>query len=368
MATKKLWGGRFSGKVDPIMEKFNNSLVFDRRMWAVDLAGSMAYAKAICLAGIISEAERDELLSGLLKVKAEWAADTFVVKDGDEDIHTANERRLTEIIGPTGGKLHTGRSRNDQVATDVRLYLREETRRLRSLLVELLHTMTSLAREHLPLLMAGFTHLQPAQPIRFSHWVMSHAAALLRDLQRLVDQEQRINVLPLGSGALAGHAFGIDREFLRQELGFAGVSLNSLDAVCDRDFIAEFLSWAALTTVHLSQVAEDLIIYNYTKQVGLSDAYSTGSSLMPQKKNPDALELLRGKAGRALGAATGFLATLKGLPRSYNKDLQEDKEPLFDTIDTMVAVLQITTGVFATLTPNKEALAAQVGGNGKDVR
>ncbi|KAM3576968.1 hypothetical protein VYU27_001110 [Nannochloropsis oceanica] len=220
--------------------------------------------------------------------------------------------------------------------------------------------MTSLASEHIDLLMAGFTHLQPAQPIRFSHWVMSHAAALVRDCQRLVDQRKRINVLPLGSGALAGHAFGVDREMIRKELGFESLTLNSLDAVCDRDFVAEFMWWASLATVHLSQLAEDLIIYNYTKQVGLSDAYSTGSSLMPQKKNPDALELLRGKAGRVLGHATGFMSTLKGLPRSYNKDLQEDKEPLFDTVDTMVAVLQITTGVFATLTPKAEALAAQL--------
>ena len=227
-------------------------------------------------------------------------------------------------------------------------------------LKSLITIMTTMAETHVDILMAGYTHLQPAQPIRFSHWVMSHVAALLRDHQRLIEQKNRINICPLGSGALAGHAFGIDRYALATSLQFDDITLNSLDSVSDRDTIAEFMSWAALCMTHLSQFSEDLIIYNYTKCVSLSDAYATGSSLMPQKKNPDALELLRGKAGRILGNATGFLATLKGLPRSYNKDLQEDKEPLFDTIDTMTAVLQISQGLFATMEPIPLNLQAQL--------
>jgi argininosuccinate lyase len=356
----KLWGGRFTGATDPLMEKFNASIGFDKRLWKADLEGSKAYAIALARAGIISDEEMEEMGTGLDVVGEEWAAGTFVLQPSDEDIHTANERRLTEIIGPVGGKLHTGRSRNDQVATDVRLWLRGEIAVLRDYLAQLISGTIERAEAEIDLLMPGYTHLQPAQPIRWSHWLLSYAWMWQRDVQRLDDLLKRVNLLPLGSGALAGHPFSIDREALAADLGFAGVTPNSLDSVSDRDFIAEFLFWASLTMVHLSRLGEDLIIYS-SREFGfvtLADAYSTGSSLMPQKKNPDALELLRGKTGRVTGDLTGLLMTLKGLPSTYNKDLQEDKEPLFDAVDTLAATLQIALGVISTLTPNAERMRA----------
>ena len=349
-------GGRFSGGTDPIMEKFNESINFDKRMWSQDLRGSIAYAKATQKVGILTEEERDTIIAGLEKVMEEWAAGTFELKAGDEDIHTANERRLTEIIGPLGGKLHTGRSRNDQVATDTRLWIVEAERDILKDIATLLGASAEFAREHIDVLMAGYTHLQPAQPIRFAHWLMSHMAAIQRDAQRLMEMIPRANQCPLGSGALAGNAFGVDREFLATELGFEGVTSNSLDSVCDRDFVVEFLMWHSLLLTHLSQMAEDLIINNMLKCVDMDDAYATGSSLMPQKKNPDALELLRGKAGVALGRSVGLMATLKGLPRAYNKDLQEDKVPLFAAVDTVKDCLAIATGVIVTMKPNPKML------------
>jgi argininosuccinate lyase len=356
----KLWGGRFTGATDPLMEKFNASIGFDYRLWQADIEGSKAYAVALARAGIVTDAEMEEMGTGLDAVGAEWAAGSFVLHPGDEDIHTANERRLTELIGAVGGKLHTGRSRNDQVTTDVRIWLRGEIGTLRVYLAQLIAATVARAEAEIDLLMPGYTHLQPAQPIRWSHWLLSHAWMWQRDTQRLDDLLARVNLLPLGSGALAGHPFAIDREALAKDLGFAGVTPNSLDSVSDRDFIAEFLFWASLTMVHLSRLGEDLIIYS-SREFGfvtLADAYSTGSSLMPQKKNPDALELLRGKAGRVTGDLTGLLMTLKGLPSTYNKDLQEDKEPLFDAVDTLSATLQIACGVISTLTPNAARLRA----------
>mmetsp|Transcript_28333 Transcript_28333/g.35033 ORF Transcript_28333/g.35033 Transcript_28333/m.35033 type:complete len:468 (+) Transcript_28333:161-1564(+) len=349
-------GGRFKGGTDPIMEKFNESISFDKRMWDQDIRGSVAYAKAILKVGIITEKECNLLVEGLGKVSEEWASGKFEIKAGDEDIHTANERRLTEIIGSTGGKLHTGRSRNDQVATDTRLWTVEAERDILKDIATLLTVGAEFSSQHIDILSSGYTHLQPAQPIRFSHWLMSHMAAIERDALRLQDLIPRANMCPLGSGALAGNAFGVDREFLAKELGFDGVSSNSLDATCDRDFVVEFLMWSTLLLTHLSQLAEDLIITNLLRGVTIDDAYATGSSLMPQKKNPDALELLRGKAGIALGRAVGFTATLKGLPRAYNKDLQEDKVPLFEAVDTVKDCLAIATGVIATLKPNPEML------------
>jgi argininosuccinate lyase len=338
------------------MEKFNESIHFDRRMWKEDLDGSVAYAKAILKVGIITEEECKLLVDGLGKVGEEWAAGTFEIKAGDEDIHTANERRLTEFIGPVGGKLHTGRSRNDQVATDTRLWTVAAERDILKDMALIISAGAEYAKEHINVLMAGYTHLQPAQPIRFSHWICSHLVALMRDAERLQQMIPRANQCPLGSGALAGNAFGVDREFLAKELGFEGVTPNSLDAVCDRDFVIEFLMWHTLMLTHLSQFAEDLIITNLLKGVDIDDAYATGSSLMPQKKNPDALELLRGKAGMALGRAVGFTATLKGLPRAYNKDLQEDKVTLFQSVDTVKDCLAIATGVIVTMKPNPEML------------
>ncbi len=325
-------------------------------MWDQDIRGSIAYAKAIQKVNIITQEECDLLISGLQKVRDEWANNTFTIKPGDEDIHTANERRLTEIIGPTGGKLHTGRSRNDQVATDTRLWTVEAERDILKDMATLLSVGAEFASKHINVLSAGYTHLQPAQPIRYSHWLMSHMAALIRDAQRLQDIIPRANMCPLGSGALAGNAFNVDREFLAKELGFDGVTSNSLDATCDRDFVVEFLMWSTLLLTHLSQMAEDLIITNLQKGVTIDDAYATGSSLMPQKKNPDALELLRGKAGIALGRAVGLTASLKGLPRAYNKDLQEDKVPLFDAVDTVKDCLAIASGVIATLKLNPDNL------------
>lgn len=338
------------------MEKFNESIHFDRRMWKEDLRGSIAYAKAIQKVGILTPEESASIISGLEKVMEEWASNTFEIKSGDEDIHTANERRLTEIIGPLGGKLHTGRSRNDQVATDTRLWIVKAEKDILKDMATLLQASAEFCEVHIDVLMAGYTHLQPAQPIRFSHWLMSHMAALMRDAERLTELVPRANQCPLGAGALAGNAFGVDREFLAKELGFDGVTSNSLDSVCDRDFVAEFLMWHALMLTHLSQFAEDMIINNMLKCVDIDDAYATGSSLMPQKKNPDALELLRGKAGVALGRSVGLMATLKGLPRAYNKDLQEDKVPLFDAVDTVKDCLAITTGVIVTMRPNPKML------------
>ncbi|HNO43501.1 MAG TPA: argininosuccinate lyase, partial [Ottowia sp.] len=358
--SKKLWGGRFTGKTDPLMERFNASIGFDRRLWQADIRGSQAYARALARAGLLSEAEAAQLVAGLDQVAEEWAQGAFALAEGDEDIHTANERRLTEIVGAVGGKLHTGRSRNDQVATDVRLWLRDAVGGLRGYLHQLIAAALDRAEAEIDLLMPGYTHLQPAQPIRWSHWLLSHTWAWQRDAQRLDELAQRVNIMPLGSGALAGNPFPIDRHALAADLGFDDITYNSLDGVADRDFIAEFLFWATLTMLHLSRFAEDLIIYSSREfgYVTLADAYSTGSSLMPQKKNPDALELLRGKSGRVLGQMTGLMAMLKGLPTAYNKDLQEDKEPLFDAFTSLDGALQIACGVLSTLTVNPAAMRA----------
>jgi len=275
----------------------------------------------------------------------------FKVEPDDEDIHTANERRLTEIVGPLGGKLHTGRSRNDQVATDMRLWLMKEAREIETALKALIQVIVNRADKEREILMPGYTHLQRGQPVRWSHLILSHAFYFAADLQRLREVIPRISVLPLGSGALAGNAFAVDREFLAKELGFDSISENSFYGVGDRDFVVEFMMWASLTMTHLSRISEDLIVYSTAEFgfVSLSDAYSTGSSMMPQKKNPDSLELLRGKSGRVFGNMSGFMMTYKGVPSTYNKDLQEDKEPLFDTVDNVWASLRIAEGVIATL-------------------
>ena len=355
----KLWGSRFSGQADPLMETFSASVRFDRRLWAADVEGSQAYAQALREAGILTAEENRALQAGLEAVAAEWRAQTFALQPGDEDVHTANERRLREIAGAVAGKLHTGRSRNDQVVTDLRLWLRAEIDSLQRLLAALIRVMLVQAETHLDLIMPGFTHLQLAQPTRFSHWLLSHAWPLHRDLDRLVHVRARVNVLPLGSGALAGNPFPVDRKRLADRLRFDDVTYNSMDGVADRDFVAEFLFCASLSMVHLSQLAEDVVIYGSEPYgfVALADAYSTGSSLMPQKKNPDSFELIRGKSGRAVGSLMGLLMTLKGLPRAYNRDLQEDKETLFDAVDTWSASLRIATGALATLVCRGERMA-----------
>lgn len=356
----KLWGGRFVGDTDPIMKKFNASITYDQRMWDADIRGSKAYVKALEKAKLVSTEEMEQILQGLAQISEEWSKGVFLIKPEDEDIHTANERRLKELIGAPAGKLHTGRSRNDQVVTDMRLWLRDAIAVLTDNSLQLISTMVERAAIEIDVLFPGYTHMQRAQPIRWSHWILSYAVALSRDVERLLEIKKRANILPLGSGAIAGTPFDINRELLRTELGFDGISLNSMDATGQRDFVAEFLFWASLCLTHLSKMAEDLMLYS-TKEysfVTLSDAYSTGSSLMPQKKNADSLELIRSKAGRVFGRCAGFMMTLKGLPSTYNKDLQEDKEAMFDCYDTIHAVLQVTTGVMSTLKIDQSVMEA----------
>ncbi len=356
----KAWAGRFEGETDKLMEAFNSSLGFDRRLWREDIEGSKAYAEALAQAGIIDNAECEKLCEGLSRVAAEIEAGEFTWRDEDEDIHMAVERRLSELVGPVGGKLHTGRSRNDQVATDMRLWLMGAAETVLEDIAGLQSSLLAQAKPHTRTLMPGFTHLQPAQVVSLAHYLLSFFWMLERDRDRFSQLRSRASVLPLGSGALAGETLGVDREFLARRLGFERVGPNSMDAVADRDFVLEFLSAAAIAMNHLSKLAEDLIIYSGPGYgfVTLSDAYTTGSSLMPQKKNPDALELVRGKAGRVIGQLAGLLATLKGLPSTYNKDLQEDKEPLFDCFDTLTVSLRITAGVVATLEINPQRMAA----------
>jgi argininosuccinate lyase len=356
----KLWGGRFEQETDALMWQFNASLSFDRRLYAADVKGSIAYARALARAGLLLDAERDALVQGLEAVLGEFEGDVFAFQPDDEDIHTAVERRLGELVGPVAGKLHTGRSRNDQVATDLRLYLLDETEALRRALIELQTAIVDKAASHLDVLMPGYTHLQQAQPLLFSHWLMSFFWKLQRDRERLAGAAHRTATCPLGAGALAGNPFGLDRQWLAAELGFRAVMANSVDAVSDRDYVVEFLAWAALVQTHLSGLAEDLVLWA-SREFGfveVSEAYSTGSSIMPQKKNPDSLELIRGKSGRVIGHLAGLLATLKGLPSAYNKDMQEDKEALFDAIDTLEIEIPIARGVIRTLQVNAGRMAA----------
>ena len=356
----KLWGGRFESDMDARMERLNNSIGFDRRMYDADIRGSQAYARALVGAGILAQEEAERIVAGLNQVLAEFDAGTFEVAPSDEDIHTAVERRLGEIVGLVAGKLHTGRSRNDQVATDTRLHLLAWIAPLRGRVIDLQRALVDRAEAHITVLMPGYTHLQPAQPILFSHWLMSLFWMLQRDLERLDGVEQRTSVLPLGASALAGNGFPVDVEAMARDLGFASVAQNSLDAVSDRDFVAEFLFWAALLGVHLSRLGEDLVIWSNPLFgfVEIDERYSTGSSIMPQKRNADAAELLRGKTGRLNGHLVTLLTVLKGIPSTYDKDLQEDKEPLFDALDTLELVLPVATGMVATLRVNADRMAA----------
>lgn len=349
-----LWGGRFTSGPDPLMFQYNESLSFDRRMYAQDIRGSIAYARANSKIGILTADEFAKIETGFQTVLKEWEDGSFKVVPGvDEDIHTANERRLGEVIGKdVAGKLHTGRSRNDQVVTGMRMWLREQIDELEKFLVDFLRVMCSRAKNEMDVLMPGYTHLQRAQPIRWSHWIMSYGVVFADDLARLRECRRRVNRSPLGSGALVGNPFGIDREAMAEELGFEGLVMNSMAAVADRDFIVETLQWGSSCMLHVSRWAEDLILYS-TAEFGfvkLSDAYSTGSSLMPQKKNPDSLELLRGKSGRMFGLMSGLMMSVKGLPSTYNKDLQEGWEPMLDGIKTVGDSLQIATGVLSTMT------------------
>uniref|UniRef100_A0A8D2J1P3 ARLY lyase n=1 Tax=Varanus komodoensis TaxID=61221 RepID=A0A8D2J1P3_VARKO len=352
-AGDKLYGGRLVGSIDPIMEKLNASIEVDMRLAEVDIRGSIAYAKALEKAGILSKTELEKIIGGLEKISEESSKGTLVITKTDEDIHTTVERRLKELIGDVAGKLHTGRSRNDQVVTDLRLLMKSAVTTLSSHLQQLIRTLVERATAEIEVILPGYTHLQRAQPIRWSHLLLSHAVALTRDSERLSEVKKRINVLPLGSGALAGNPLGLDRELLRK--AHEG---DLPPCVSPPSPPVEFLSTSSLIMIHLSRLAEDLILFA-TKEFGfitLSDAFCTGSSLMPQKKNPDSLELIRSKAGRVIGRTTGLLVILKGLPSAYNKDLQEDKEAVIDVIDTLDAVLQVATGVISTLQINKDAM------------
>jgi argininosuccinate lyase len=360
----KLWGGRFSAEPAPEMDRLNRSLPVDLRLWREDVAGSQAWASAIAAAGVISHAEWLRLQAGLDRVAARLEAWT----DGewraarDEDVHSLVERLLYEEAGDVAGKLHTGRSRNDQVATDSRLWAVGAVARLDAALRELQRALLEQAEAHRATVMPAYTHMQRAQPVSAAHWFLSHAWPLARDRERLGQARERVAVLPLGSGAIAGCPFPVDRVLLKETLGFADVSRNSIDAVADRDWVAELLFVGATAGVHLSRLAEDLVVFGSHEWgfVRFSDRFSTGSSLMPQKRNPDAMELARGKAGRLIGNLTGILSVLKGLPSGYNKDLQEDKEALFDTFDTLEALLPAVAGTVRTLELDRERCAAAV--------
>jgi argininosuccinate lyase len=348
----KLWGGRFTEGADPRAERFTSSLAFDRRLWPYDLAGSMAWARALARAGLLTETERDTILKGLEAVREELAAGTFPFRVEYEDIHLNVEKRLQELVGEVGGKLHTGRSRNDQIAVDERLYLKDAAARVGEGLRQVQAALVRRAADHVETPLPGYTHLQRAQPIVLAHHLLAYVFMLERDRARCRDAAARADVLPLGAGALAGTAFPIDREALARDLGFATVTPNSLDAVSDRDYVVEFLAAAALCGVHLSRLAADLTLWA-TAEFGFvefADAFATGSSIMPQKKNPDVAELIRGKSGRLTGALVAALTMLKGLPLAYNSDLQEDKEPLFDAVDTLEAVLTVLPPLLASLT------------------
>jgi argininosuccinate lyase len=356
-----LWGGAFSQPINDTVRKLNDSLYFDWRLYDVDITGSMAWAQAITDAGILNGAERDTLIEGLKQVRAEFAQGEFVPGPGDEDIHTAIERRLTEIVGPVGGKLHTGRSRNDQIATDILLWLLGAQGVMADEIVKLAAALLNQAKHYPDALMPGHTHFQPAQPVTAAHWLLGHFWALTRDADRIAQlADGWRDKCPLGSGALAGSPYHIDRQALAERLGFRRASPNSLDAVADRDHVAEFLFALALLGTHLSRLAEDLIIYAHPRFgfVQLDERYSTGSSIMPQKRNPDPLELARGKSGRLIGHLAGLLTTLKGLPSGYNKDLQEDKEPLFDAYDTLLMLFLPLIGLISTLALNPAAMRA----------
>ncbi len=355
-----LWGGVFTEPTDDDLRRLNDSLPFDRRMWAEDIAGSRAYAQALVGAGVLTPDEARTIFAGLQQVYDEFASGVFVVSSGDEDIHTAVERRLTELVGAVGGKLHTGRSRNDQVATDFRLWVLNAIPQLDTHFAALQAALLAQVEQHVDTLLPGYTHLQPAQPVTAAHWLLSFFWMLARDRERLADTRRRAAVCPLGSGALAGTPLPVDRAALAQALGFAAHSQNSMDAVSDRDFAAELLFTLALAGTHLSRLGEDVLLYS-NPQFGfitLHDRYSTGSSLMPQKRNADPMELARGKAGRLIGNLCGLLATLKGLPSTYNKDLQEDKEATFDSVDTLLTLLPVLTAVITTLRLNPRQMQA----------
>ncbi len=361
----KMWAGRTAGNTDKIADDFNSSIHFDSRMYKQDITGSMAHAAMLGAKGIITEAEAETLIEGLSHILADLEAGRLEIDMAAEDIHMFVEQVLTERLGDVGKKLHTARSRNDQVALDLRMYLREELDGITALVRGLIATVTGKAEQYADVIMPGYTHLQRAQPILFGHHLMAYAMMLLRDLDRLRDCRKRMNLSPIGCCALAGTTYDTDRRFEAARLGFDGICRNSLDGVSDRDFALEMLSDLSVLMMHLSRFSEEIILWCSWefKFVELSDAYTTGSSIMPQKKNPDMAELVRGKTGRVYGDLMALLTTLKGIPLAYNKDMQEDKESIFDAVDTVKMCLQVFDGMVATMEANRENMlrAAQKG-------
>ena len=358
--SNKLWSGRFKKSSAKLLSEFNDSLRFDKRLYKQDIIGSIAYAKALVRAKVLTNKEANKITSGLKKIQKQidLKGEKWFLGNEDEDIHSAIENKLVSIIGSVGEKLHTGRSRNDQVATDLRLWLKDETNEIIKLVKKLRFTLVSLAKKHYKTILPGYTHLQQAQAITLGHYFLAHEQKLSRDSERFLESLKRIDVLPLGSGALAGSSFQINRKYLASLLGFSKISENSIDAVSDRDFIAEVLFNISLLSIHLSQWAEEMILWN-TEEFGfieISDSYATGSSIMPQKKNPDVVELIRGKSGRTIGNLVTILNVLKGLPLAYNKDLQEDKEVLFDSVDTIKIVLKISEEFLKNISFNKKKM------------
>src|SRR5690348_4686785 len=356
----RLWGGRFAGGPAEALARLSVSVQFDWRLAPYDLAASRAHARVLARAGLLDADELGRMLAALDDLESACAAGEFRPTVDDEDVHTALERGLLERLGALGGKLRAGRSRNDQVATDLRLYLRDHARGVGTRIVELADALVEQASRHVDTPAPGFTHLQPAQPISFGHQLLAHVQALLRDLDRLRDWDERAAVSPLGAGALAGSSLPLDPVQVAKELGFAAAAANSIDAVSDRDFVAEFLFVAALVGVHLSRLGEKMVLWTTTEfgWMKLDDAFATGSSIMPQKKNPDIAELARGKSGRLIGGLTSVLTMLKGLPLAYDRDMQEDKEPAFDAVDTLELVLPALAGLISTMTVRVDRLAA----------
>ena len=358
--SQNLWGGRFSQEADPSFTTFNSSFTFDRRLFAVDIRASVAHCNGLAAAGVIPRQEADKINAGLQTVLEHEDDSAYFDQMASEDVHSFVEARLVEIVGDAGLKLHTGRSRNDQVATDLRLWLREAIDQLSNSVRSTQAALLDFAEANSAAVLPGYTHLQRAQPILFAHWCLAYCEMLARDRERLSETRRRVNVLPLGSAALAGSSFSIDREAVARELGFESVSRNSVDAVSDRDFCVEFVGACSLIMVHLSRLAEEVILYS-TSEFGffeLSDAVATGSSLMPQKKNPDSMELVRGKAGRVFGHTVSLLTILKGLPLAYNKDMQEDKEAVFDAFDTTHACLDVSALVLRNVKLNVDRMRA----------
>ncbi len=349
---QKMWAGRTEGEIDSIADDFNSSIKFDKRMYKQDIEGSMAHAAMLGAQKIITEDEAQKLISGLGEILDGISNGDIEIDPSAEDIHMFIEQILTERIGEVGKKLHTARSRNDQVALDLRLYLREECDNICSLITELLTAIIDKAEENKETIMPGYTHLQRAQPITFGHHLMAYAMMFDRDIDRILDCKKRMNISPIGCCALAGTTYNTDRRFEAEKLGFDGIALNSLDGVSDRDFCIEFMSAISIVMMHLSRFSEEIILWSSWefKFIELSDSYTTGSSIMPQKKNPDMAELVRGKTGRVYGDLLGLLTTLKGLPLAYNKDMQEDKEAVFDAADTVKMCLQVFAPMVATLT------------------